>query len=71
MPLTVEADRRSQLLERLGWAQGTLRSAVSTVNVGEPYEGCAGTVAEARQIGLGRIALMRTYLDELEALLKP
>jgi hypothetical protein len=60
------AEKRNGILQRIGWANGTLRSAVSSVNVGEGIEGCVTPVKVGKSQARYQIDRLRQYLDELE-----
>lgn len=69
--LTPQAKQRAKLLEQMGLAHGTLRAAVSDINIGESIPGCEEPVGRSREIALGRINAIRTALTTLEELVKP
>lgn len=60
------AKKRSELLGSIGLALGTLRSAVSTINIGEGIVGCEFPVNNAREIALKEIERLRKDLTALK-----
>jgi hypothetical protein len=60
--------QRNHILERIGWALATLRSAGSTISIGEDIEGCQESVERARTALAMQIKTMRFALDDLERL---
>jgi hypothetical protein len=64
--ITETAKQRSELLGSMSLAFGTLRSAVSNVNIGEGIEGCELSVTTSREIALKQIERLRKNLSDLK-----
>lgn len=62
---------RNEEIQRLLWAFGTLKSAVTTINTGEGIAGCEVPVAEARAAAGRQIDRLRASLIALELLILP
>lgn len=60
------AKQRHELLGSIGIAIGTLRSAVSNVNIGEGIDGCELSVTVGRDVAVKQIDLLRKKLLELK-----
>ncbi len=64
-----KVESRNLALERIGWANATLKCAISTINTGEEYEGSVKAVADAKGSVKQQIHRIRADLKELERLL--
>lgn len=64
--MTDKAIQRDEEIQRLAWAFGTLKSAISTLNIGEDIQGCEGPVERASEAVKQQIERMRTSLDNLQ-----
>lgn len=62
-------EQRNELLRSMALAMGTLRTAVSNVNIGEGVEGCEHPVKVNREIALKQIQRIRADLRKLKPLL--
>lgn len=60
------AKKRSEILGSIGIALGTLRSAVSNVNIGEGIAGCELPVTTGKEIALIEIERIRKDLKALK-----
>lgn len=70
MPLTIKAKGRDDLLKSIALALGTLKCAVSNINIGESIPECDDSVQASTEIGQKQIDRIRSYLDQLEPLLE-
>lgn len=66
MPLSPEAKYREELIQKLSWAFGTLKSAVSNWNISYDVKGCEDIVAGSQEAAAQQIARIRQHLDQLE-----
>jgi hypothetical protein len=67
--MTKEAKQRDDALQSMSWAMGTLKTAISTLNIGEPWEGCEDANQGARETARQQIARLRKNIEILESLL--
>ena len=64
--MTPMAKDRNEVLQKMTWAFGTLKSAVSNISIGEDIDDCQDVVANAREVAKQQIKRIRLYLVELE-----
>ena len=67
--MTEQSKQRDDLLQRMSWANGTLRSAVSNVNIGDGIEGCEQVTEQGKKQAREQVFRLRQYLTDLEKLL--
>ena len=57
----------SEILEKIAWAVGTLKTATSTINIGEDIPGCDGPVEVSRGLAIKQINTLEELLKELRS----
>lgn len=61
---------RNGSLQRIAWAMATLRSAITTIEIGEKVVGCEIPVKQARDAAQTQINKIKKELATLESLVK-